>query len=67
MNVELVEDSVGMSESSLYSYYGIEITDEVNGEVALMLQGDLFSTYDASFELYHLISDIDYIIREEIY
>lgn len=64
---EDIEDGVGKSEESLYNAYGIEITEEVNEEVALILHGDLFSTYDVPLELSYLISDIKYIIQEEIF
>lgn len=67
MDLELVEEGVGRSMSSLQTNYGIEITEIVNDEVALILQGDLYSTYEVDFEIPHLVADIDYIIREEIY
>lgn len=64
---EVIEDGVGRSEESLYSDYGIEVTEPLNGESALILQGDLFSTYDVPQDLDTLIEDITYIIEEEIY
>lgn len=65
--IEDIEDGVGKSEESLFNGYGIEVTDEVNEEVALILHGDLFSAYTVPLEIPHLVSDIIYIIQEEIY
>lgn len=67
MSIEDIEAGVGMSEESLFSNYGIEITPEVNDEVAIILRGDLFAAYDVAYDLHHIIGDIKYIIREEIY
>lgn len=64
---EVIEDGVGRSEESLYADYGIEVTEPLNGESALILQGDLFSTYDVPQDLDALIEDITYIIEEGIY
>lgn len=64
---EEIENRVGRSEESLYADYGIEVTEPLNGESALILQGDLFSTYDVPQDLDALIEDITYIIEEEIY
>lgn len=64
---EEIEKGVGRSEESLYADYGIEVTEPLNGESALILQGDLFSTYDVPQDLDALIEDITYIIEEEIY
>lgn len=67
MTIGDIEDGVGMSEETLYSRYGIEITDPINEEVAIILHGDLFAAYDVGYDLHHVIADIKYIIREEIY
>lgn len=62
--IEDIEDATGLSEESLYGTHGIEITDEVNGESALILFGGLYSTYDVPREIPEIIEDINYIIDE---
>lgn len=62
--IEDIEDATGLSEEALYGTHGIEITDEVNGESALILFGGLFATYDVPREVPEIVADIDYIINE---
>ena len=64
---EEIEEGTGYLVENLYNYFGIEVTDPVVGEVALMLSGDLFGTYDVPYEVPSLVADINYIIQEEIY
>lgn len=67
MHADLIEEGVGRSLPLLEDNYGIEVTKAENGEIALILQGDLFSVYEEAFEIPTLVEDIKYIIREEIY
>lgn len=62
--IEDIEDATGLSEEALYGTHGIEITDEVNGESALILFGGLYATYDVPREIPEIIEDINYIIDE---
>lgn len=62
--VEEIEESVGLSMVTLYDRYGVEVTDPLNGESALLLFGELFSTYDMPREIEEVVSDINYIINE---
>lgn len=64
---EEIEEGTGYTVEGLYSLFGIEVTDPVADEVALMVSDELFSTYDVPYDLSSLVEDINYIIREEIY
>ena len=64
---EEIEEGTGYLVENLYNSFGIEVTDPVAGEVALILSGDLFATYDVPYEIPSLVADINYIIQEEIY
>ena len=64
---EEIEEGTGYSEEDLYNFYGIEVTEPVAGEVALILREDLFGTYDVPAEIPSVVADIIYIIQEEIY
>lgn len=64
---EEIEEGTGYTAESLYNLFGIEVTDPVADEVALVVSDSLFSTYDVPYELSSLVEDINYIIREEIY
>lgn len=64
---EEIEEGTGYLVENLYNYFGIEVTDPVVGEVALILSEALFGTYDVPYEVPNLVADINYIIQEEIY
>lgn len=64
---EEIEEGTGYLEEDLYNLFGIEVTEPVAGEVAIILSGVLFSTYDVPREIPAMIGDINYIIQEEIY
>lgn len=64
---EEIEEGTGYLVENLYNYFGIEVTDPVAGEVAIILSEDLFGTYDVPYEVPSLVADINYIIQEEIY
>ena len=64
---EEIEEGTGYTVEGLYSLFGIEVTDPVADEVALVISDELFSTYDVPYDLSLLVEDINYIIREEIY
>lgn len=65
--IEEIEEGTGHTVEGLYSLFGIEVTDPVADEVALVISDELFSTYDVPYDLSLLVEDINYIIREEIY
>lgn len=64
---EEIEEGTGYTVEDLYSLFGIEVTDPVADEVALVISDTLFSTYDVPYDLSLLVEDINYVIREEIY
>lgn len=64
---EDIEEGTGYREEDLYNLFGIEITDPVEGEVAVLLSEDLFGTYDVPYEIPSLVADINYIIQEGIF
>lgn len=64
---EEIEEGTGYLEEDLYNLFGIEATDPVENEVAIIVSGYLFATYDVPYEIPSLVADINYIIQEEIY
>lgn len=64
---EEIEEGTGYLEEDLYNLFGIEVTEPVEGESAVIVSGVLFSTYDVPREIPILVGDINYIIQEEIY
>lgn len=64
---EEIEEGTGYLEEDLYNFFGIEVTEPVAGEAAIILREDLFGTYDVPAEIPSIVADINYIIQEGIF
>lgn len=65
--IEDIEDGTGLSEETLYRSYGIEVTEPLAGESAIIVSDELYATYDVPIDVQGMVEDILFIIREGIF